>query len=88
MIVYEGGGLGDFKVLTRIHGSAAYKAFPLAVVSTGILLCYEFFDFQGSIEEKNEAVLLHPYSINVLIAFFRYAIKIPEPVRSSASYVW
>ena len=77
MIVYEGGGLGDFEVLTRIHGSAAYKAFPLAVISTGILYGYAFIDFAGQqtfLEKLNgfESVIIHPYPIGVFMSFFRY----------------
>ena len=76
MIVYEGGGLGDFQVLTRIHGSAAYKAFPLAVVSTGILFGYGYIDFAGQQDfvekmSSTERVVEHPYPIGVFIAFFR-----------------
>ena len=76
MIVYKGGGLGDFEVLTRIHGSAAYKAFPLAVISTGILFSYAFVDFAGEqnfIERLKffDTVIDHPYPIGVFVSFFR-----------------
>ena len=76
MIVYKGGGLGDLEVLTRIHGSAAYKAFPLAVISTGVLFGYAFVDFAGEqtfLERLNifESVIVHPYPIGVFVSFFR-----------------
>jgi len=63
MILYNAQGL---VLLTRIHGSAAYKAFPLAIVSTGILLGYEYFMI-----ESDGIAVLHPYGIGAFVAFFR-----------------
>ena len=63
MIIYNAQGLTS---LTRIHGSAAYKAFPLAILSTGILLCYEYF----LISSDGQAVV-HPYGIGAFVGFFR-----------------
>jgi hypothetical protein len=72
MIVYPRGVLGSL-VLTRIHGSAAYKAIIPSILSTIILIV---INYQG--DNPNSFVdtrwFEHPYPIASLIVAFTFLL--------------
>ena len=73
MIVYRLELFG-VHLLTRLHGSATYKATIPAAVSTSILLI-GIYGFDNPIAGNDQdRILLNPYTIGVFISFFTYLI--------------
>lgn len=67
MLTVRDGFLG-FRLLARVHGSAAYKAFIPSLVSTGILLILHYVvDLPNSVDDRWFG---HPYPLaSVVVAF-------------------
>lgn len=73
MIIYQSDTLlGSLHDLSRIHGSAAYKAILPATFSTGMLLCYYFIATMAGLDDL--LVIYHPYSIGAFVAFFSFLL--------------
>jgi hypothetical protein len=84
MIIYEKGGIDGPGKLFRIHGSAVYKGIIPTCLSTGVLLIYEYVQFDGLVPTAlrfvsgndkfvpRYTIIQHPYTIGAFIGFFRY----------------
>eukprot|EP00980_Cylindrotheca_fusiformis_P000959 scaffold260_cov115-Cylindrotheca_fusiformis.AAC.4 len=68
MITYAGGAFG-FVVLFRLHGSAVFKSFLPAFLSSIVyLLLFQYTD----VEEED--IFLHPYPIGALVSAFSFLL--------------
>ena len=73
MILYSHAAFG-LRSLTRVHGSAAGKAFLPAFLST-LILIVTVYVFDLPVEDNStERVTRHPYAIQALVAFFTFLI--------------
>jgi predicted membrane chloride channel (bestrophin family) len=70
MIIYESGSLGLSK-LGRVHGSAVYKVVLPALFSTGIVLVYEYSNFDPT---NKTGSVQNPYTIGAYIGFFSFLL--------------
>lgn len=68
MIVYGDHG---YKLLLRVHGSAAYKSAPLACISSFIFIGYTYLD----LEDNNKQAVRDPYAIGAFVVFYRFVIE-------------
>jgi hypothetical protein len=74
MITYQLHIFG-FRLLTRAHGSAAYRAIIPSLFSTSILLI-GVYGFGNPIDENDvDPIINDPYSIGVFVAFFTFLIS-------------
>jgi hypothetical protein len=84
MIEYESGGpMGGLQNLIRIHGSAAYKCVVPALLSTWVLLGYEWLLYNEQ-EQRIDAVD-HPNAIGAFVAFFSFLLTF-RCVRENINY--
>uniref|UniRef100_A0A7S4K9I6 Uncharacterized protein n=1 Tax=Odontella aurita TaxID=265563 RepID=A0A7S4K9I6_9STRA len=73
MIVYDT-SLWGFRILLRGHGSALYKAFLPATVSTAILLGI-YFGNSVDFEDRSEYKLFdHPYALGVFVVAYTFTL--------------
>lgn len=73
MITYQLHVFG-IHLLTRAHGSAAYRAIIPSLVSTSILLIVVYV-FESPLDENEvDPVINDPYAIGVFVVFFTFLI--------------
>jgi len=74
MIIYnESHDFFGLKILSRIHGSAAYKSFVPSLVSSGFLLLIHFF-LEEPNSNGNERWFGHPYPLSSMVVAFTFLL--------------
>jgi len=74
MIPYQGDLFG-FGILTRVHGSAVYKAvLPSCISTLFYLLMYYLFPDGEELDTVEDRALTHAYAIGVLVAAFTFLL--------------
>jgi hypothetical protein len=72
MIKYTSGAYG-FRMLFRLHGSAAFKALTPALLSTAVYVAF-YHVFPGIHEVDENRIFDHPYPLAALISAFSFML--------------